>query len=394
MNTTIKLPISSVSSTPQVASQRKEVPVRVLVVGQTPPPLVGQWIMIEKMLSGNYTDVELMHVRMAFSTQVNQIGRFSLAKSFHLIGVILRIWYARFRYGIDVLYYPPAGPNRLPVYRDIIILLMTRWIFKSVVFHFHAGGVSSLYPKLPRQVKPFFRLAYHGAEIGIRLTRRNPDDCSALKTVHDIIIPNGVDDLYDQFAKERPVNAVPEILFVGMVCESKGVFILLDACRQLKERGMAFRLRLVGSPDSKATTSAIDKFVADHNLGDNVLISGVLSKGDKWDAFASADIFCLPTHYVSESFGLVMVEAMQFELPVVATDWRGISTIVNDKETGYLVPTHDSDAVADKLAHLIQNPELARQMGKRGRERFLADYTIEKFYENIQHAFCVAAGKG
>ena len=130
--------------------------VQVLVVGQTPPPLVGQWIMIDKMLKGQYTDVELHHVRMAFSNEVNQIGRFSISKTLHLISLIARIWIARFRFGIDVLYYPPAGPNRIPVYRDIIILSMTRWLFKSVVFHFHAGGVSDLYPDLPRFVKPFF----------------------------------------------------------------------------------------------------------------------------------------------------------------------------------------------------------------------------------------------
>jgi glycosyltransferase involved in cell wall biosynthesis len=368
-------------------------PVRVLVVGQTPPPLVGQSIMIEKMIHGTYSDIEIFHVRMAFSSQVNQIGRFSLGKAAHLFSLIIQIWVAGFRHQIDVLYYPPAGPNRIPVYRDIVILLMTRWIFKSLVFHFHAGGISDIYPKLSWLMKPLFRRAYHGAEIGIRLTYRNPDDSSALKTVRDIVIPNGIDDRYEEFAKQRPVHSVPVILFVGMVCEQKGIFLLLEACRQLKQTGLPFKLRIVGAADSATTTTAVNDFIKQHNLIENVELSGVLNGDDKWDAFASADIFCLPTHYVSESFGLVMIEAMQFELPVVATDWRGISTIVNDGESGFLVPTHCSEAIAEKLSILIQNPDLARKMGQRGRQRFLADYTIEKFYENIQRAFCDAAAK-
>ena len=396
-SSTIKVALENDSAVAKPRIEASQTPtsstVRVLVVGQTPPPMVGQAIMIEKMLTGTYEHIEMHHVRMAFSTEVKQIGRFTLSKMLHLFSVIARIWFARFRYKSDVLYYPPAGPNQLPVYRDIITLLMTRWLFKSVVFHFHAGGISDIYPKLPRLVRPFFRWAYHGAEIGIRLTCRNPDDSRALKTVRDFVIPNGIDDHFHRFADQRTENSVPEILFVGMVRESKGIFILLDACQQLKSKGLSFRLRIVGAPDSKATADRIDAFIAEHEMVDDVIISGVLMHDEKWKAYASANIFCLPTHYVSESFGLVMIEAMQFELPVVATDWRGISTIVDDGSSGFLVPTHSSDAVAEKLATLIQDPELAKGMGKRGRDRYLSDYTMDRFYENIENAFRVAAAK-
>ena len=178
-----------------------------------------------------------------------------------------------------------------------------------------------------------------------------------------------------------------------MVCEAKGVFVLLDACRHLKSKGLKFRCRLVGSPDSPETRNRIEQFITDHDLTDEIIVAGVLQNQQKWRAFAEADIFCFPTHYQSESFGLVAIEAMQFELPLVATDWRGISTIVQDGETGFLVPIRDSEAVAEKLAWLIENPELAQKMGKRGRECFLSNYTIEKFYENIERAFCVAASR-
>ena len=221
----------------------------------------------------------------------------------------------------------------------------------------------------------------------------NPDDSHALRSRQDFVIPNGIDDFYPEFVRQRPVGDLPEILFVGMVCEAKGVFVLLEACRLLKDRGLKFRCRLVGSPDSPETTDRINQFIDEHGLQDHVIIAGVLRDEKKWAAFAAADIFCFPTHYQSESFGLVAIEAMQFELPLVATDWRGISTIVEDGESGFLVPVQDSQAVADKIALLIEDPDLAKQMGVRGREHFLAKYTIEKFYENIESAFCTAARK-
>jgi len=63
---------------------------KILVVGQTPPPFGGQAIMIERLLEGKYKDTELFHVRMSFSREMNEMGRFSFFKIFHLILCIPR----------------------------------------------------------------------------------------------------------------------------------------------------------------------------------------------------------------------------------------------------------------------------------------------------------------
>ena len=57
--------------------------------------------------------------------------------------------------------------------------------------------------------------------------------------------------------------------------------------------------------------------------------------------FLDSDVFCYPTHFESETFGLVLLEAMQFELPIVATRWRGVPSSVEDGENGFLVPVRD-----------------------------------------------------
>jgi glycosyltransferase involved in cell wall biosynthesis len=66
---------------------------------------------------------------------------------------------------------------------------------------------------------------------------------------------------------------------------------------------------------------------------------------------------------------------MQFELPIVASDWRGISTMVQDGETGYVVPTKNSKALAERIGLLIESPELRAKMGNRARTVFLDKYT-------------------
>ena len=174
--------------------------IRILVVGQTPPPHVGQFIMIETMLHGKYQHLQFHHVRMAFSESVAEIGGFQLSKVWHLFQVISQIWLIWWHYRPQILYYPPAGPHSVPIYRDIIILLATRWLFPRVIFHFHAGGISERYLQLPTVLRGLAWLAYGRADVGIRLADQTPLDTTALHLHRDVVIPYGIDDHYPRFA--------------------------------------------------------------------------------------------------------------------------------------------------------------------------------------------------
>src|SRR5436309_7281948 len=99
---------------------------RVLAVGQTPPPLGGQALAIQSFVTGRYRDLEVFHVRMAFSRKTDEIGKPRLNKIPHLVGLIARILSRRARTGAKVLYYPPAGADLVPVVRDLFVLLCTR----------------------------------------------------------------------------------------------------------------------------------------------------------------------------------------------------------------------------------------------------------------------------
>ena len=69
---------------------------KVLVVGQTPPPFGGQAIMIERFVKCKMADVELIHVRMGFSSHMNEVGRVRISKILHMFALIFRIIYHRF----------------------------------------------------------------------------------------------------------------------------------------------------------------------------------------------------------------------------------------------------------------------------------------------------------
>ena len=360
--------------------------IRVLFVGQTPPPYGGQAIIQQAVLEGCYRQIQFVHVRMAFSREMDEVGRFRVRKLLHLMAIIIKIVFMRLKYHIPIIYYPPAGPNRIPMYRDMVILLCTRWLFKKTVFHFHASGISELYDKLSHIEQWLFRLAYFVPDLSIRLSKLNPSDGAFLNSRKEIIVPNGIADRYFDFIDKNGIEKIPTILFVGIVRESKGVLVLLDACRLLKESGELFRLNIMGKFDCNLFEQKVRNFVESHNLENSVDFLGVCTGKTKWQFYNEANVFCFPTFFESEALPLVVLEAMQFKLPVVATRWRGIPSLIEDGESGFLVPIKDSRTVAEKLAELLNSPDLRKQMGEKGRRIYQERFTLDKFRRNIENA--------
>jgi glycosyltransferase involved in cell wall biosynthesis len=362
------------------------VPLRVLVVGQTPPPLHGQAIMIERLVSARMRQVELKHVRMAFSTDIAEVGRMQANKIGRLVVLIARIWAARFRYHSEVLYYPPAGPHRVPMYRDIVVLLSCRWLFRRTIFHFHAGGLGDFAATLSRWQRLLFWLAYRHPDCAILLSDRNPPDGARVGARRSISVPYGIPDEANGYRRGRPFDAVPRILYMGALRESKGVFVLLEAARRLSDRGLNFEIEFAGEwqlPDFRE--QAID-FVAAHALTSLIMWRGRVEGSTKWQAFADADLFCFPTFFEAETLGVVVLEAMQSRLPVVAADFRGVGSVVEPGVTGYLVPPRDAGALADRLAELLLDPARRRAFGEAGRRRYEARYTSALWLREMESA--------
>jgi glycosyltransferase involved in cell wall biosynthesis len=103
----------------------------------------------------------------------------------------------------------------------------------------------------------------------------------------------------------------------------------------------------------------------------------------KCQIYKSSDIFCFPTYYPNETFGIVNIEAMEAGLPIITTPEGGISDIIEEGINGYLIPQKDSASLAEKIALLIENPSLRRKMGINAREKYLKYYTVEHFERRL-----------
>lgn len=366
--------------------------IKVLVVGQTPPPFGGQAMMIERLVKASFTQIEIVHIRMGFSENFKSVGTFDFQKVTHLFSLIAKIIYARFKHRVKILYYPPAGPNRNPFFRDLIILGFTRFLFAKTIYHFRAAGLSELIEKQTGIVRKIAKIIYGKPSAAIQLSELNPPDAKYFDATLQFIIRNGLEDsAYNYLPIVRQATKKVNLLYVGVINETKGIIVLLEAAKLLKERQLDFNFICIGDFASHEFQTTIESRVHHYGLGNFVSFPGVRTGNAKWQEFIHADIFCFPSFFESESFGNVVVEAMMFELPVIATRWRGIPDIVVENETGFLIPTHDAAALAERVEYLVNNPVLRLEMGHKGRQRFLSEFLIQSHLAAMEKTFVQVA---
>lgn len=180
--------------------------------------------------------------------------------------------------------------------------------------------------------------------------------------------------------------AVPYVLFVGRITRQKGIVHLVRAIRAMDP---GFQVVLcAGAPDTPEIAAEMKAAVAEaQRVRPGVIwIEEMVAKSTVYELYSHAAVFCCPSIY--EPFGIINLEAMACETPVVASAVGGIKEVVVDGETGFLVPLEqqkespfealDPDAfagaLADRINRLMANPDLRARMGRAGRAR-----AIEKF---------------
>lgn len=358
---------------------------KVLVVGQTPPPIGGQAMMIKYMLDGNYEKLEFYHVRMHFSRDFNERGRFSLYKLIHLVEVIVKAWITRFRKHTTVLYYPISSSPRVALLRDVVILLFIRCLFKKTVFHFHAAGVSEEIPKYNWLFRIIIVCILKKPDLSITSSDHNPKDGEFLKAKRVAIIPLGIPD--DNTNKERTTYNTDKplkVLFVGLMNSSKGEGYLLDAWRLLAQKGISVEVWLAGRFESKEYEKELCNWIEKNGLTNSVKYWGVVSGKEKKELYLGADVFCFPSFFPSESFGIVLLEAMMYQMPLIASRWRGVQSVVSEGENGFLVNIRRSDQIAHVIEKLHKERNLLITMGKKSRTMFEDKYRIERYLKEIE----------
>lgn len=169
------------------------------------------------------------------------------------------------------------------------------------------------------------------------------------------------------------------VLFSGKFITRKRPVLLIDAIRRT---GRADRIHLIllGSGPLQAEVEAAARDVC----GANVTLPGFVNQSELGRYFAAADVFVLPSEF--ETWGLVVNEAMQFGLPAVVSSTVGChADLIEPGRTGYVFPSGDAAALADRLTDLLADPAAVARMGREARAR-VAGFTPAASAAGIRRA--------
>jgi glycosyltransferase involved in cell wall biosynthesis len=192
------------------------------------------------------------------------------------------------------------------------------------------------------------------------------------------LLPPCVAPFPKPLAKQPKENS---ILFVGQLIRGKGVDTLIRAFALLKEHfSSPVTLEILGTGNDLGNLQAL---VQEKGLTEVVKFIGWISHDQLVDFYDSASLVVVPSRW-PEPFGMVGVEAMLRQRPVVASNVGGIPDWLEDGKTGFLVPSTDPQAFADKMLVLLQDKELARTFGKAGFEKAETAFSFDMYCERLE----------
>lgn len=179
----------------------------------------------------------------------------------------------------------------------------------------------------------------------------------------------------------------PLIVSVTRLIPSKGLDVLVDACALLRDRGVVFFCRIVGTGPQQRE---LEQLINVHQLRGIVELVGFHDEAEVIACLQSSQVFALPCRDVPagtqdgipsqfvtairDDIPVSLIEAMSVGLPVVATDQSSIPELIDDQVNGFLVPPGDPSALASALELLLSNPALRRRLGSMARDQVRREF--------------------
>ncbi|MCI0746087.1 MAG: glycosyltransferase [Verrucomicrobia subdivision 3 bacterium] len=390
----------------------------------------------EKGRSGEW---EVYHINARLSTDAEDVGQMRIGKIWLVLRYCVGALGCRFRKGVKTFYYVPASPGRAALYRDWLVMLCCRPFFRRRIFHWHAAG---LLEWLERDARAWERWLSHRLlgrpDLSIVLSEFNRGDGVSLRSRRVEVVPNGIPDPCPSFQRDvlplrrerlrlrmqnaecrmqneegglpnltganrgnrerksqSPFSPVQNrqspiancqtfrVLYVGLCFSEKGLFDAVEGVRLANERsqGISILLTVAGSFWRKDEQARFERLTGELRLKDGkpqIEYAGFVSGEVKDRLFRECDCLCFPTFYATESFGLVVVEAMAYGMPVITTNWRMIPELLPDGYAGLVAPK-SPEQIAAKLVDAVRWNTFHDL-----RDHYLRHFTVEEFWRKMK----------
>ena len=281
----------------------------------------------------------------------------ALSKSFFLVrGVVLLIFYLLFR-KIDIIHI--QGASKISFWRASIFIYIAHIFNKKIIYHIHGGGfktfsfqhhkaVNFIFSKcdvigaLSTKWKAFFEQEFHCKDVRI--------------------IPNIIDYPKENHSDRKDIPV--QFLFLGKICDKKGIFDLIDIIDEKKDVFKGKMKLIIGG---NGETDRLEKVIKEKKLDEMVQFVGWVSGEKKISLLNNSHIFILPSYI--EAYPISILEAMSYHLPVIATNVGDIPEIIHNGEEGYLVEPGNKGQILDAILKALNSPALLIKLSDQGFEK-------------------------
>ena len=357
---------------------------KVLFLTPLPPPIHGMSYLNDLLLKSLHTRFDFVPIKLNKSDAINNIGRFSLGKLKYFFDIRGRIRTHLKATSFDLIYFAPAS-SEFPLYRDILLLLSIKRNTKSNLL-LHVRGRDFTDHKGNPLVKLLLKKTFSGTYVIQHSEKLRLDiDWFGATYKKRYYLPNGIPVASSPQGNSKRESTCVNLLYLSVKFRDKGVYELLKALIILRKNNVNFRLDFIGDYASLDEEKKVKTIINENNLN-NCINDQAATFGKEKDLFyRNADVFIFPTR--RESFGNVILEAMSYMVPVIATNEGSIPEILDYGNAGVLVQKENPADLAEKLIYLIGSEQKRKEIGENGYRRFLSMYTFSHFENNLTAIF-------
>lgn len=281
----------------------------------------------------------------------------------------------------EVVHYTSSAASAL--YKDRIALWVVKKLFKKkFIIHWHFGRIPAIFEEKGREYNLFRRVSAN-VDLSIVIDKRSYDVLSSegLKATY---IPNPIPTALQYEAERIELDEAAiarnegEVLFVGHVLDTKGIKELIHACCGST---LVKKLIVVGPFFDENLKEEVIEIATQRDNGNWLELVGEKNREVVWNYYKKCSLFCLPSY--TEGFPYVILEAMAFACPIIATTVGAIPEMLSE-DCGVLVEPKMIDPLKGSLEKLLQDTNRMRIMGEKAHARVLGEYTIDRVFSKYE----------
>lgn len=341
-----------------------------------PPPvhgaaMMGKYIHDSKLINDKF---ECHYINLTTAKSLQDIGKGGIKKLWKFACLLTKIVKRLVGIHPQMVYVTPNSHGG-PFYKDFVVVELIKLLGYKVIVHYHNKGVATCQDKWLDD--KLYRIFFKNIKVILLADALYQDVEKYVKRENVFICPNGIPTSLDVEPTSERNNAIPQLLFLSNLLVDKGVLVLLDALKILKERGYSFVCNFVGGETAEIDAARFAEEVEKRGLNDMAVYLGKKYGAEKNEEYRKSDVFVFPS--LNEAFPLVNLEAMEFKLPIVASEVGGVTAEIKNGENGFVCEPGNTDAFVESISKLLDDSDLRKKMGEDGYRRFTENFTLKSF---------------